>query len=76
MNLPDGVLQPFELRFYADDLHVMAFFGWVRGTIDRHPDGFTLRPTTPDWAIARPVHVTFARHDAMHVVTTTIGSPS
>jgi len=26
VKLPPGVVQPFELRYYADDLHVMAFF--------------------------------------------------
>lgn len=45
----------------------------VCGRIDRRADGLTLGPTTPDWAITRRVSVSFARHDAMHVVTTTIG---
>ena len=46
----------------------------VCGTVEPRTDGFELRPSTPAWAIARPVHVAFARHGGSHVVTTTVGT--
>jgi hypothetical protein len=43
--LPEGVVQPFDLRYAADDLHVMAFFEGhdsyeaVEAMIRRRPGG-------------------------------------
>ena len=65
------------LAFERDDAFSIAVDGVprVHGTIERHARGFTLRPSKPDWAVARSVGVSFARQAALHIVTTTIGAP-
>jgi hypothetical protein len=65
-----------EISFDGDDAFAIGVDGvanQVEGTIDRHANGFTLRPTRPDWAVARPVRVTVARREAWQIVTTSIG---